>query len=99
MNGRVYDPVLGRFMSADPNIQAPNNLQSYNRYAYVFNNPLSYTDPSGYLSLFGHKILPGLFNNNNARIAVAIAAIVYAPEISFHLEIAGSGLAFYYLTL
>lgn len=49
MNGRVYDPTIGRFLSADPFIQAPNNLQSYNRYSYVINNPLRYTDPSGYI--------------------------------------------------
>lgn len=48
MNGRVYDPELGRFMSADPFVQAPYNTQSYNRYSYVFNNPLSFTDPNGY---------------------------------------------------
>ena len=48
MNGRVYDPLLGRFMSADPFIQSPDNLQSYNRYSYVLNNPLYFTDPSGY---------------------------------------------------
>lgn len=48
MNGRVYDPELGRFMSADPMVQAPYNTQSYNRYSYTFNNPLSFTDPSGY---------------------------------------------------
>ncbi len=51
MNGRVYDPKLGRFLSADPHIQAPENTQSLNRYAYVLNNPLSATDPSGYFSL------------------------------------------------
>jgi len=51
MNGRMYDPKLGRFLSADPFIQAPDNSQSYNRYSYVFNNPLSHTDPSGYFSL------------------------------------------------
>lgn len=51
MNGRVYDPVLGRFLSADSIIQAPNNTQSFNRYSYVFNNPLSYTDPSGNISV------------------------------------------------
>jgi len=51
MNGRVYDAVLGRFLSADPLVQAPNNLQSLNRYTYVFNNPMSYTDPSGFRSL------------------------------------------------
>jgi RHS repeat-associated protein len=48
MNGRIYDPKLGRFLQADPIIQAPFNLQSYNRYSYVLNNPLVYTDPSGF---------------------------------------------------
>lgn len=50
MNGRVYDPVIGRFVSADPFIQSPKDLQSYNRYSYVLNNPLSLTDPTGYFS-------------------------------------------------
>ncbi|GBL06321.1 RHS repeat-associated core domain-containing protein [Glaciecola sp. KUL10] len=49
MNGRIYDPVLGRFMSADPYIQAATNAQSLNRYSYVWNNPLNATDPSGYI--------------------------------------------------
>jgi RHS repeat-associated protein len=50
MNGRVYDAEIGRFLQADPFIQYPNNSQSYNRYSYVLNNPMSYTDPSGYFS-------------------------------------------------
>ena len=50
MNGRVYEPELGRFLSPDPFVQAPENTQSLNRYSYVFNNPLSYTDPSGFFS-------------------------------------------------
>ncbi|MFJ3055102.1 RHS repeat-associated core domain-containing protein [Herbaspirillum sp. NPDC087042] len=48
MNGRVYDPALGRFMSADPKIPDPGNIQSFNRYAYVFNQPLIWVDASGY---------------------------------------------------
>lgn len=48
MNGRLYDPELGRFIQADPIIQNPMDGQNYNRYAYVQNNPLSYTDPSGF---------------------------------------------------
>ncbi|MBN9409215.1 MAG: RHS repeat-associated core domain-containing protein [Burkholderiales bacterium] len=47
MNGRMYDPHIGRFMQADPFIQAPDLLQNYNRYSYVLNNPLNATDPSG----------------------------------------------------
>jgi len=50
MNGRLYDPVLGRFLQADPIIQAPHNAQSHNRYSYVMNNPLSFTDPTGFSS-------------------------------------------------
>jgi hypothetical protein len=53
MNGRVYDPALGRFLSPDPVVQAPYDTQGQNRYAYVRNNPLRYTDPSGY-SCVGH---------------------------------------------
>jgi RHS repeat-associated protein len=48
MNGRVYDPLVGRFMSADPFIQAPYNLKSFNRYSYGWNNPLKIIDPTGY---------------------------------------------------
>lgn len=50
MNGRVYDPEIGRFLSADPFVQFPESTQGYNRYTYVGNNPLSYTDPSGFFS-------------------------------------------------
>jgi RHS repeat-associated protein len=48
MNGRIYDPRIARFLSADPIIQAPYNLKAYNRYSYVWNNPLRLWDPTGY---------------------------------------------------
>jgi RHS repeat-associated protein len=48
MNGRMYDPVLAMFLSPDPFIQSPETTQNFNRYAYVLNNPLKYTDPTGY---------------------------------------------------
>lgn len=48
MNGRIYDPLIGRFMSADPTVQIPYNLKSSNRYSYVWNNPLKLFDPTGY---------------------------------------------------
>ena len=49
MNGRVYDPSLGRFLSVDPVFEFPTNTQSLNPYSYVLNNPLSMTDPTGYI--------------------------------------------------
>lgn len=48
MNGRLYDASIGRVMQADPLIQAPYDLQSFDRYSYVMNNPLNLTDPSGH---------------------------------------------------
>ncbi|MFC1748566.1 RHS repeat-associated core domain-containing protein [Pseudomonadota bacterium] len=47
MNARLYDPMIGRFVSADPIIPDVYSSQSLNRYSYVYNNPFGYTDPSG----------------------------------------------------
>ncbi|MDR1763787.1 MAG: hypothetical protein LBR64_07560, partial [Dysgonamonadaceae bacterium] len=47
MNARLYDPAVGRFLSPDPYVQNPLFSQNYNRYSYVLNNPLRYTDPTG----------------------------------------------------
>jgi RHS repeat-associated protein len=47
-NARYYDPSLGRFTQADTIIPQPGNPQAWDRYAYVLNNPLAYTDPSGH---------------------------------------------------
>ncbi|MFH7002093.1 FG-GAP-like repeat-containing protein [Flavobacterium bizetiae] len=47
MNGRLYDPKLHRFLQPDNNIQDPFNVQNYNRFSYVLNNPLKFSDKSG----------------------------------------------------
>ena len=47
MNARLYDPLLGRFLSPDPYVQAPDFTQNFNRYSYALNNPLKYTDKDG----------------------------------------------------
>ena len=47
-NFRYYDPELGRFVQPDDIIPDLGNPQSYNRYSYVQNNPLKYTDPTGH---------------------------------------------------
>lgn len=49
MNGRLYDPLLGRFLSTDNFVQEPGSTQSFNRYSYCLNNPLKYNDPDGEL--------------------------------------------------
>ena len=79
MNGRIYDPKLGRFLQADPFVQSPKNSQSLNRYTYVYNNPLSYTDPSGYFSLkkIWRKVRPFV------AIAVVVVGMIVAPELAF----------------
>jgi len=48
MNGRVYDPLMAMFLSPDNYVQSPDLTQNFNRYTYCLNNPLKYTDPSGY---------------------------------------------------
>lgn len=63
MNGRLYDPVLGRFLSPDSYVQMPDNSQSFNRYSYCLNNPLKYTDPSGeFWNLVIGAAIGGVFN-------------------------------------
>jgi RHS repeat-associated protein len=47
MNARLYDPLLGRHTSADPTVPDPGNAQAFNRYSYVLNNALAFTDPTG----------------------------------------------------
>lgn len=71
MDGRVYDPVIGRFLSPDPIIQNPFNLQCLNRYTYCLNNPLSLTDPSGYTWL-----------SDNWRTIVAAAVAITVSVIT-----------------
>jgi len=50
MNARIYDPLRGRFLSADTIIPDITNLQSFDRYQYCYNNPVSHTDPSGHVA-------------------------------------------------
>ncbi|WP_241566280.1 RHS repeat-associated core domain-containing protein [Pseudoalteromonas sp. R3] len=82
MNGRIYDSETGRFMQADPVVQAPSNLQNYNAYSYVLNNPLSYTDPSGYL----FKKL-GKFIKKYWRPMLAIVVAYYTGDWANGLEL------------
>ncbi len=69
----MYDPHLGRFTQADPFIQFPGSSQSYNRYSYVLNNPLTYTDPSGhFLAVIAGAIAWAAGVTSAAEIAVIV---------------------------
>ena len=78
MNGRVYDPELGRFISADPHVQFEKDSQSYNRYSYVLNNPLKYTDPTGY---FLRKTLQQMSPFVATVITVVLNFVPYAGPV------------------
>ncbi|MBO7567277.1 MAG: RHS repeat-associated core domain-containing protein, partial [Bacteroidales bacterium] len=65
MNERFYDPLLGRFLSPDPYVQAPENPQNLNRYSYCLNNPLKYTDPSGEFAWLPVLISGAIFGTGN----------------------------------
>lgn len=84
MNGRIYDPTIARFLQADPMVQAPTNLQNLNRYSYVLNNPMSYTDPSGYFFKALNRAL-GKF-----APLVSIALSIWLPGASMWGELANS---------
>ncbi len=79
MNGRVYDAELGRFLSADPNVQALDNLQNFNRYSYVLNNPLSYTDPTGFFFAKLFKAIGKAFGKIFSAIGRAFKKLLRSP--------------------
>ena len=71
MNGRMYDPIVGRFLSPDPYVQAPDFSQGYNRYSYCINNPLIYTDPSGEIFGWIGNFFRGSVNSARGSIGFA----------------------------
>lgn len=91
MNGRVYDPELARFVSADPFVQDATNSQSLNRYAYVLNNPLSMTDPTGFFFGSIAKAIGNFFGAIFKAVASAIRAALKVPLIRAVIQIAACG--------
>jgi RHS repeat-associated protein len=84
MNGRLYDPLLRRFLNADENIQDPFNTQNYNKYGYVLNNPLMFNDPSGeffFLApVFAYIAANAIVIGTGALIGAAMGAIMYVGQ-------------------
>jgi RHS repeat-associated protein len=109
MNGRLYDAATGRFISADPSIQYPADMQSYNRYSYINNNPLAAVDYSGYgwnpfksigklFKSVAHAIRSVLRNPVVRMIAVAAAAYLtggalYGAYMGSAVSAAGGAMA------
>lgn len=85
LNGRVYDPMFGRMISADPTVPDQFDPQAWNRYSYVGNDPLTFTDPNGFswLSSFFNDIASffrAVFANPIVRAIaqIAVAAVLTA---------------------
>ncbi len=74
MNGRMYDPLVGRFISPDPYVQMHDLTQNMNRYSYCLNNPLLYTDPTGYN--FFKKIKKAIGKTLKVALNVTVGVIV-----------------------
>lgn len=96
MNGRLYDPLLRRFLNADENIQDPYNTQNYNKYGYVLNNPLIYNDPSGEVLPFLIGVGLGYFWAtviSGAIIGAAISVGMYALQATLNNNWSWGGFA------
>jgi RHS repeat-associated protein len=78
MNGRIQDAVTGRFLSPDPFVDGSFGTQGFNRYSYVGNNPLSFSDPTGFAGYRGSDKMQdgGGFDSGDLREARAQAAAV-----------------------
>ncbi|MGE0467383.1 MAG: RHS repeat domain-containing protein [Steroidobacteraceae bacterium] len=93
MNGRVFDPALGRFLSADPFMPGSLGSQAGNRYAYVGNQPLSLIDPSGYWPRVGNALKAWRSDPSNAdTISPWEEAAFMQAQLAWHQMFPGGGM-------
>lgn len=91
-NSRYYDSSIQRFIQPDSVIADVYDPQSLNRYSYVENNPLRYTDPSGH-------ILEGLLSNPIGLLITAITAAVVVYEAITHPAVTKAIVTYVYNTI
>ena len=98
MNGRMYDPVVGRMLSPDIVIQNPEYSQSYNRYSYCLNNPLRFTDPSGYVvTIPPEYLLMNLYSTDINKYRKKIKRLGVDPNtisVDYNTDLSQDGLLF-----
>jgi RHS repeat-associated protein len=88
-NARWYDPMIGRFMQADTIVPSQQGTQGFDRYAYVNNNPMKYTDPSGHWFIKGWEEVQWQVQPYDENICYAIAStmainIALETNYSYH---------------
>ena len=89
MNGRLYDPQVGRFLSPDPVVSEPWSGQGWNPYSYVQNSPLSFTDPTGYIMEGGCIVDPSGGGAAAGALGgfTSVAATLWTRGLSFRIPI------------
>ena len=100
-NARWYDPRLGRFVQADSIVAGAGNPLAWDRYAYTFNNPVRYNDPSGhnpqcgpdgiycssdFAQAFGITFEGGWSKRNRAIVQIAVVSVGYKVALELGLQ-------------
>ncbi|MES2512661.1 MAG: RHS repeat-associated core domain-containing protein [Bacteroidota bacterium] len=94
MNGRMYDPQNARMLSADPVLHDATSSQAYNKYSYCINNPLKYTDPSGYdfsFSTKGADITIGSPFGSGGLMALNQGGMANGNDVDLSMNLNGKG--------
>jgi RHS repeat-associated protein len=91
MNGRLYDPLVGRFLSPDNYVQDASSTQNFNRYGYCLNNPLRYTDPDGDLII--ELLAAGwlLFTDSGYEFQKQVSPVAFHIDVHWGSEQKGIG--------
>lgn len=95
MNGRLYDPLIARMVTADPIVPDAMNSQSWNRYSYVGNDPLTFTDPTGHSWLSkAFKSIGNFFKRIGQFLKTIVNLIIRAAlVVVLNVLLPGAGMA------